>query len=133
MRRLTIKERVVMRLEGIEESAKIKDIFQHKGRTCIIIKISMGAIGNWHNGYVQTMRNVNKRTYNEYAIDINAEEITFSGSLYSKYRNSELKNKKFIGFDTGHCWNISSPKSKTFEEVKKRTIKLCEEMVKKGL
>lgn len=128
--KLTIKERVVRRLEGIKEDFRIREIFKHKGRTCVIIEIHMGPVGNWHNGYVETIKKiVNKR----YAENIDTDDVTFSGSLYDISKKNGLKGKKFLGFDSGHYWNIKNQKSQTFREVKERTIRLCEKMIIKGI
>jgi len=127
-----IKERVVRKLEGIKEGREVKDIFVHKGRTCVVMEMHFGTsiVGSHHNGYVETiLEKVTNKTYDKYCSKIDTDELTFSGELPIK----KLKGKKFFGFDSGHFWNTQNPQSQTRYAVKKKTIKLCEEMVKKGI
>jgi len=129
------KKLLVMGDRGI-----VREIFIRKGRLCVIIEMVWecnpartfmeGAMSsrNYHNGYVQTLNKNKNKGYDRFIDKIKTDELTFSGELIGF-----SKDISFFGFDSAHVWNDHVPKSKTFEEVKKRTIKMCDEMVRKGI
>jgi hypothetical protein len=120
---------------------KAMEIFVHKGRICVVVKmkgIENSAREFWEgkpisdsdycNGYVQTLPKNQGKDYESFVSMIKTDELTYAGDL-----NGLFKGLWFFGFDSAHVWNDNHPESKTFESVKKRTIKLCEEMVRKKI
>lgn len=76
------------------------------------------------------------RSYNLFINQINSEELTFSGYLDSYKDNFKINGKGwskiyFFGFDSAHLQDDAV--SKSYESVKYRTIKLANEMIKKGV
>ena len=107
----------------------IKEIFEHKGRTCLVVEMNIRMVGAFHNGYVEVSNKNKDKSYHDFVDQIQTDELTFSGKL----EDERLKDKYFLGFDSCHFWNDKKPESKTFESVKDRTIELCEEMIKGGI
>lgn len=121
---------IVSRLkEEIKENpqSKIREIFFHRGRLCMVLERGKTYPFNFHNGYVQNLPKNNNKSYTKLSSRIYTTELTFGGSF------SFAPNIFFFGFDTGHYWNDEHPESKTFEGVKKTTIQLCDEMIKKKI
>lgn len=112
-----------------ERRCFIKEIFLHRGRICMVMEMRWASkfIGTFHNGYVQTLPKNKGKSYDKFNRRIHAEEITFGDTW------EWMPDIFFFGFDSGHAWNDIHPESKTFEAVKKRTIELCDEMVRKGI
>jgi len=113
-----------------ERDVIIKEIFVHKNRVCMVIEMRFlltPSIGTYCNGYVQTLPKNKGKSYDRFNRRIKTEELTFGGTY------EWLPDMYFFGFDTVHSWNDIHPESKTFKNVKKKTIELCEEMVKKGI
>jgi hypothetical protein len=111
------------------ENITIEDIFIHKNRLCMIIKMSgkniISDLYPYHNGYVQvSKKNINK-SYDKFVGKIRADELTFGGTF------TFISGIYFFGFDSAHSWN--NPNNNNFESVKKRTIALCNEMVRKRI
>lgn len=113
---------------------KIVDVFKHKGRTIVIVKsmFSSAFIGIYHNGYVSTRKSNEGRGYDEFVSKIDTDELTFSGTL-KHLKDKKIPNLWFMGFDSAHYWNTENRESQTFESVRKRAIKLAEEMIRKGV
>ena len=108
-----------------ERTHEIVDNFKHRGVTCVIISIKWGApvraitsLHDYHCGYVQTKR---KLKYDNWIDKIRADELTFSGRL-------DGVDGYFLGFDSAHYHNTRRSSSRA--EVKKRTIAMCEELIK---
>jgi hypothetical protein len=117
------------------------EIFKHKGRICVVIRMKGienisrefwegGVISDsdYCNGYVQTLDKNYGKDYEEFENKIKTDMLTYSGDL-----SGFFDGIWFLGFDSAHVWNEKNPKTKTFEYVKEKTKKLCEEMVKKGI
>ena len=105
---------------------KLIEQFEHKGRTCVVIRSDI--LETSHNGYIQTKDNKHV-DYDDYISKIETDELTYSGDL----SHFGIKDKFFVGFDSSHYWNTRATGSQTFESVKDRTIKICEEMVTQGI
>lgn len=102
------------------------EVFNHKRRKCVIVKVNIPKIGESHNGYVSLSENFNREK--DPADFIEDIEITWYGKL-SQYELPE----EYIGFDTNHVYNDIHPETKTYENVRKVTINLAEEMIRKGV
>jgi hypothetical protein len=124
-----------------ERESKVVDVFKHRGRTCVIVSIEWNpnilartkCITNYHNGYVSVAPRHKGLDYVEVAKRIEADELTYAGTLDTLDDDRISKTMWFLGFDSAHFWNDLKPKSKTFESVRKRTIKIADEMIRKGI
>ena len=117
----------------------IKEIFVYKNRICVVVQMSFREnlsrtflegttyLSDYCNGYVQSSKKNYGKDYDKFISRIETDELTYSDVL------PPFKDIWFFGFDSAHYWNEQRPESKTFEEVRKRTIQLCEEMVKKRI
>jgi len=96
--------------------------FKHREIDCVIIELPsmspMVSIGPYHNGYVKVK---GKPHYDKHIAKVNSEELTFSGTLKSY-------DGWFLGFDSVHFDDTQATQS--FDAVKARTIKLCDELIK---
>lgn len=99
--------------------------FTFNRRKCVIVKVE-GADNttSGHNGYVE-VKNKKVQGYNTIAPWVEADELTFYGSLE---HFGLPKDMFFVGFDSLHVWNDHKPESKTLDAVKKRTIALAKEL-----
>ncbi|MFP4006367.1 MAG: hypothetical protein ACLFUR_06650 [Candidatus Hadarchaeia archaeon] len=98
---------------------EIADIFKHRNRTCVVVRVNIGSVDVFHNGYV-SVRDGNKETWYDYFQDrIETCELTFSDYL-DQYDEFD-KEKWFLGFDTAHSWNDRNSESKAFSAVRERT------------
>jgi hypothetical protein len=113
----------------IERRSFVREIFMHKNRLCMVMEMRWESIsiGTYCNGYVQMLPSSKDLLYGKLTDRIKSGEITFGGTF------PWLPNIKFLGFDTAHIWNDEHPETKTFENVKERTILLCGEMVRKRI
>ena len=111
----------------------IKEVFKHRGRTCVVIEMSLMGVGSYHNGYVSVAPRNKRKSYNDFIERIETDELTFSGNMNYVEDKRIPKDKFFLGFDSAHYWNDEKPESKTFKSVKKRTMELADEMVRKGI
>jgi len=107
----------------MRKGVTIAEVFEHKGKLCVILFYNRFVPKGYHNGYVEitekTWKNVTgSDIYNFYL----SEEVTFYGTL------DEFPNIKFLGFDTVHY--CDKPHTQNLNAVRNRTIKFCE-MVKK--
>jgi hypothetical protein len=107
-----------------EMRIKAMEVFVHKGRICVVVNMD----DKYHNGYVQVLPKNKGKDYEEFVDKIETVELTYSGDLKGLF-----DGVWFFGFDTAHFWNDLHPETKTFEWVKKQTIKLCEEMKRKRI
>lgn len=113
--------------KNTEREVFLREIFKHKRRVCLIVEMNFPhckSIGKYHNGYVECLPKNKNKSYSKFRSSV--EELTFLGNW------DFCKSMGFFGFDTVHSWNDNVPKSKTFEAVKKQTILLCNEMVKRN-
>lgn len=112
-----------------ERDVIVREIFFHKHRLCMVIEMrwECKSIGTYCNGYVQTLPKNKDKSHDNFNRRVNADELTFDGTFHW------MPDIHFFGFDSGHSWNDNHPESKIFGEVKERTIKLCDEMVRKGI
>ena len=122
---------------------KIKEIFDFKGRMCVVVEMLaaeetmfsslLHSIWPFHNGYVEVLKKNKGKDYQKFIDMIDTDELTFSGN-FDYIKNDRIpKDKWFFGFDSAHYQNEEHPESKTFENVKKRTIELAEEMIRKRI
>jgi hypothetical protein len=81
----------------------------------------------FHNGYVEISKKNIGKDYMDFIDKIETDGLTFSGHL------EDFGDVWFLGFDSAHAWNDEQPESKTFAVVKEKTIKLCEEMLRKKI
>ena len=127
----------------INKNIRIKaiEIFKHKKRICVVLQLSFfentlrefleGPIlskEDYCTGYVEVLHKNYGKSYMDFLDKIKTEELTYSGDLGGLF-----DGVWFFGFDTAHSYNDMYPETKTFEYVKKRTIELCEEMIKKKI
>ena len=103
---------------------KAMEIFVHKGRICVVVNMD----NSYHNGYIQVLPKNQGKDYERFVKKIKTDELTYSGDLHGLFNGIW-----FFGFDSAHSWNDMHPETKSFESVKERTIKLCEEMVRKKI
>ena len=117
---------------GDDMSFKVKEIFEHEGRTCVVVETRLSGFS--HNGYVSLLGFHKNMSYGEIISEIDTNELTFSGFLerYSDEGKAYPDYTWFVGFDASHAWNDEEPESKTFESVRARTVQLAEELIKKG-
>jgi hypothetical protein len=133
----------------------VEEIFKYKEKTCFVVLVqhSAGALnsiagivsGAWtmmeggrpldilkphHNGYVQTKNNA-PITILDYSNEFQTVDVNFSGKLFYTDKIKQLRDKWFLGFDTGHGYNTEA--DKTFKATKEATLKLAEEMEELGI
>ena len=124
-----------------KQESKIVDLFTHRGRVCVIVLMSAPRPSilwrqdsyqatPYHNGYVSVMSVNHGVKDNKLRSKIKTCGLTYSGDLNLFWDNTNLW---FIGFDTTHVWNYKKPETQTYEYVKKVTIKLANEMIRKGI
>jgi len=117
---------------------KFVAIFEYKGRMCVVIERNMSlpsmiqvrgfnSLGIFHMGYVSTKDNA-RHDYDSIG-SLGLVELTFSGQL-ERYKEVP-KNINFLGFDTGHGYNI--PEEQTAGAVKDMCERLADEMIKEDI
>lgn len=111
----------------------VKDVFKVGRRTCVVVERIMPCLLPFHNGYVEVLKKNYGKSYWDFIEKIETEELTYSGDLSHLNDPRIPKGKWFFGFDSAHYWNDLHPESKTFENVKERTIQLAKEMIKKRI
>ena len=119
---------------------KAIEVFKHKGRICVVIQMQgivnpartfwegSSSAADYCNGYVETLPKNYGEDYEKFEKKIRTDMLTYSGDL-----NGLFDGIWFFGFDSAHAWNDENPETKTFEYVKEKTKKLCEEMVRKRI
>ncbi len=115
-----------------EEGVKVRDVFKHRGRACVVVRMGLRGMGEYHNGYVSVAPRHRGKHYNDFISRIKTDELTFGGGL-SHLEDKRIPKAYFLRFDSMHYWNDKNPISKTFGMVRKRTIELANEMVDKGI
>lgn len=103
----------------------------------------MATLSQYHTGYVEVSKKNYGREYDKFISRIDTDELTFAGTLNWFLKASKDKKEIppidihkdiwFFGFDSAHHWNDQRPESKTFKSVKARTVKLCDEMIRKKI
>lgn len=129
------------------EQFRVVEIFEHRGRTCVIVKVdhtiglsekfkqsikTFNSMYPFYNGYVEVLSTSRRKNLEKMIGNIESEELTYKGKL-DQYDESRLKGKIFVGFDTAHWYDMEHPERKTLEVVKQRTIDFCDEIVEKSL
>jgi len=117
---------------------EVAEIFRYRKRNCVIVKAinvhaRIAPSGSYHNGYVSVIRKNNGSTYSHFSHRINAAEIAYSGFLRNLPFFILNQSIWFFGFDTAHFWNGEHPSSQTFKSVKRKTMELADEMIKKRI
>jgi len=113
-------------LEIKPDGLKRIEIFRHKKRICVVRELTRCDDSTYCCGYVETLPRNKGKSYTQFVDKIETDELTYSGNLFGLF-----DGVWFFGFDSAHVWN--DEKSRSFKSVKKRTKKLCEEMVKKRI
>lgn len=121
-------------------NANLVEKFEYKGYTCLIIR-NANLLDVYCNGYIKvadSKEEVEQKikeeepmkgadiTYERFLKDIDAEELTYSGTLSTI---EDAPEGYYLGFDSAHLWNEESPNSKTPEAVKKRLKRTLEDFI----
>lgn len=94
--------------------------------------------GSWCNGYIKVAESPDeveiKRsekgiegmdvTYDRFLGEIQADELTYSGTLHTLEESPE---GYYLGFDSNHLWNRENPHSQEPDAVKERTKEMVAE------
>jgi hypothetical protein len=113
--------------------------FTYRRRLCVIVRVvnvdaHIAPDGVCHNGYVSVIpRNRNKKHFNRFDDRIKTVELTYSGNLRFFHMSCIPKSQWFFGFDTLHFWNSEQPTSQPYRSVKRQTLKLADEMIRKRI
>ncbi len=128
---------------------RYRDLFQHKGRNCLVIEREKLPIDDldfnrffsslvFNNpfsltycAYVELKKEVPLTTWDFGDIIYKTERITFVGKFVNSFEgHQELYQKFWIGFDTGEAHETEE--TNTFECVKERLKKFCDELMENG-
>jgi len=120
---------------------EIAEKFIYRRRTCVIVKLvnvplRVAPNGVCYNGYVSVIPR-SRRDYLAklwaFTDRIKTVELTYFGVL-GHLPNSDIpKSLWFLGFDTTHIWNSEHPITQTLGHVKRQTMKLADEMIRKRI
>ena len=130
--------------EEYEDSKfEIVDVFEHRGRVCVIIKVKwMERYDGYlsYNGYVSLKkprflkRIPYEKDYSDFE-GIAQDGLTYDGYLGREWRkqskslwvNDIPEDLYFFGFDTLHSWN--NEENSSYEAVRRKTLNMADNMI----
>ncbi|KKL78043.1 hypothetical protein LCGC14_2028770 [marine sediment metagenome] len=114
-----------------EREFELVEVFKHRRRTCVVVRVNLMGIGVFHNGYAQVQPRHKGIDYNDLLDRITTDELTFSGEL--TFDHADIAGRGFVGFDTAHHHNRLYPETTTQERVRAKTVSLCNELIEKNI